>query len=153
MTMPPAVERPNLRYTVDASVFMSAFNPMEPRHAEANAFLAMLRTVATPVIVPEIVFVEVAATIGRTLEDTSLAVAFAQALRHFPNLLPIGLDEALSTQAAEAAARHRLRGSDAIYVAVAQRFGASLITLDREQQVRAPASVQARTPGEALAHS
>jgi predicted nucleic acid-binding protein len=145
-----AAERANRRYTVDASVFMSAFNPTEPRHAEANAFLAMLRMAATPVIVPELVFVEVAATIGRTLEDASLAMSFAQALRHFPNLLPIALDEALSTLAAEAAARHRLRGSDAIYVAVAQRFGASLITLDREQQVRAPASVQARTPGEAL---
>ena len=147
----PATERANLRYTVDASVFMSAFNPAEPRHAEANAFLAKLRAAATPVIVPEIVFVEVAATIGRTLEDASLAMSFAQALRHFPNLIPITLDEALSTLAAEAAARHRLRGSDAIYVAVAQRFGASLITLDREQQVRAPASVRASAPGEALA--
>lgn len=153
MKTQPSIERANLRYTVDASVFMSAFNPVEPRHAEANAFLAMLRSSATPVIVPEIVFVEVAATIGRTLEDASLALSFAQALRHFPNLLPIGLDEALSTLAAEAAARHRLRGSDAVYVAVAQRFGASLITLDREQQIRAPAAVQARTPGEALAPS
>lgn len=151
MKTPAAGARANPRYTIDASVFMSAFNPMEPHHNEANAFLAVLRTAATPVIVPEIVFVEVAATIGRTLEDASLAMSFAQALRHFPNLLPIALDEALSTLAAEAAARHRLRGSDAIYVAVAQRFGASLITLDREQQIRAPASVEARTPGEALA--
>ena len=110
----------------------------------------VLENVGGAVIVPELVFVEVAATIGRTLEDASLAMSFAQALRHFPNLLPITLDEALSTLAVEAAARHRLRGSDAIYVAVAQRFGASLITLDREQQIRAPASVQARTPGDAL---
>jgi|GEM_PF-6262834 len=37
-------------------------------------------------------------------------------------------------EAAELAARHRLRGSEAVYTAVARRFAAALITLNAEQE-------------------
>jgi predicted nucleic acid-binding protein len=40
--------------------------------------------------------------------------------------------------AVEIAANNHLRGSDAVYTAVALRFGTELITLDREQLKRLP---------------
>jgi len=59
-------------------------------------------------------------------------------------------DDGLAQEAAELAARHRLRSSDAVYAAVARRFGATLITLDAEQGERAAAVVPVRRPEETL---
>lgn len=53
--------------------------------------------------------------------------------------------------AAELAAQHQIRGCDAIYVALAQQRGATLITLDNQQRQRVPPNVVARTPAEELA--
>ena len=61
------------------------------------------------------------------------------------------LDKVLAQQAANVAAQHRLLGSDAVYAAVALRFGSTLITLDREQRDRTTGVVTARYPLEALA--
>ena len=60
----------------------------------------------------------------------------------------IPLDEVLARQAADVAAQHRLRGADAVYVAVALRFGSTLVTLDREQHDRAAAVLHTRYPVE-----
>ena len=69
----------------------------------------------------------------------------------FPHLVLVPLDETLADQAADAAAQHRLRGSDAVYAAVALRFGSTLVTLDREQRERVADVIPARLPAEALA--
>jgi predicted nucleic acid-binding protein len=61
-------------------------------------------------------------------------------------ILPV--DKPLAQQAATLAAQYRLRGSDAIYVAVAYRFGCALITLDLEQLQRVKTIVITRTPAE-----
>ena len=39
-------------YTVDASVFLNAFNPYEAGHEESHRLLARLQERATPIIVP-----------------------------------------------------------------------------------------------------
>jgi len=62
----------------------------------------------------------------------------------------IPLDTALAGQAADVAAQYRLRGSDAIYAAVALRFGSTLITLDREQRERVADALTVRYPTEVL---
>ena len=123
-------------YTLDASVFLNAFNPAEAGHADSNRLLALLQAQTFPLIVPTLVLPEVAATISRARGDASLARTFADQLSRLPNLMLITLDPTLARQAADTAAQHRLRGSDAVYAAVALRFGAVLVTLDREQHDR-----------------
>jgi len=140
------------RYTVDASVFVNAFNPIEIGHAESNRLLAELKTQGLPIVVPTLVFPEIAATISRVLGDAALARTFANTLREWPGLVIVALDDALSRQAVEAAAQYRLRGSDAVYVAVALRFGCALVTLDQEQRRRAASAMVAQSPAEALAN-
>ena len=49
-----------------------------------------------------------------------------------------------------ATAQHRLRSNDAVYAAVALRFGSILVTLDREQHDRLARVLTSYTPGEAL---
>jgi predicted nucleic acid-binding protein len=138
-------------YTVDASVFLNAFNPYEVGHEASHRFLAGLQEQAVPIIVPLVLLPELAAAVSRGREDEALAREFATALTRLPHLVWVSLDSTLARQAADVAAQYRLRGSDAVYAAVALRFGATLITLDREQLERVEAVLAARTPAEALA--
>jgi len=66
-------------------------------------------------------------------------------------LQTIFIDEALGDLAAELAARYRIRGCDAVYVALAQAKQAFLVTLDRQQRERTPIHLHALTPAEILA--
>jgi predicted nucleic acid-binding protein len=50
----------------------------------------------------------------------------------------------------ELAADRALKGADSVYVAVARRHGATLVSLDREQRVRAAPIISVMTPQEAL---
>jgi len=138
-------------YTIDASVFLNAFNPAEAGHAESHQLLALLQAQALPIMVPTLVLPEVAATISRVHGDARLARTFADQLSRLPHVMLITLDQLLAQQAAEAAAQHRLRCSDAVYAAVALRFGAVLVTLDREQHDRVTAVLTSYYPVEALA--
>jgi predicted nucleic acid-binding protein len=60
------------------------------------------------------------------------------------------VDDTLARQAVDVAAQYHLRGGDAVYVAVALRFGSTLITLDRQQRERAQHALTARHPAEEL---
>lgn len=53
-----------------------------------------------------------------------------------PHLVVVPLDDRLAEVAAGLAADQGLRGADAIYGAVAVRFGSALVTRDREQGER-----------------
>jgi predicted nucleic acid-binding protein len=140
----------SITYTVDASVFMNAFNPYEVGHEDSHRLLAMLQEQATPIIVPILLLPEVAAAVGRGQQDADLAREFAVTLSRLPHLVMIPLDATLAQQAADVAARHRLRGSDAVYAAVALRFGSTLITLDLEQRERVADVLLTRYPAEML---
>ena len=65
----------------------------------------------------------------------------------------IPLNDTLAHQAASVAAQYRLRGGDAVYAAVALRFGSTLVTLDREQRNRVGAALTACYPSEALSQA
>jgi len=140
-------------YTVDASVFLNAFNPYEVGHEESHRLLAQLQEQAAPIIVPTLLLPEVAAAVSRGQEDKELAREFAATLSRLPHLLLIPLDTALAGQAADLAAQYLMRGSEAVYAAVALRFGSTLITLDREQRERVGDMLMARYPAEALAET
>lgn len=137
-------------YTVDASVFLNAFNPYEAGHEESHRLLALLQEQAAPIVVPTLLLPEVAAAIGRGRQDADLARGFVTTLGRLPHLVLIPLDTTLAQQAADVAAQHRLRGSDAVYAAVALRFGSILVTLDREQRERVADVLLTRYPAEAL---
>ncbi len=137
-------------YTIDASVFINAFNPSEPGHAESNRLLALLQEKAAPIIVPTLVLPEVAAAVARGQDDAELARRFAATLSQLPHLVLVVVDVTLAQQAADLAAQHRLRGSDAVYAAVALRFGSVLVTLDRQQRERVAGAVDTLWPAEAL---
>jgi len=61
--------------TVDASVFINAFNPEEDGSDQSMAFLAQLENNGVPLIQPTLFFPEVVASIARKQADTETAVA------------------------------------------------------------------------------
>lgn len=138
----------NLPVTIDASVFVSAFTPTEPAHQVSNAFMLGVREQSTPIIVPVLVLPEISAALSRGQGKPELGKAFVQELRNFPNTTFIDVDDNIAILAVEIAANNRLRGSDAVYAAVALRFGTELITLDREQLDRLPKVLSVRAPQE-----
>ena len=138
-------------YTVDASVFLNAFNPYEVGHAESHRLLAQMQDEGVPIVVPTLLLPEVAAAVYRGRGDADLARRFAAALHRLPHLVLVSVDEVLAEQAADVAAQHGLRGSDAVYAAVALRFGSTLVSLDREQRERVAAVLPTCLPAEVLA--
>ncbi|MSP13598.1 MAG: PIN domain-containing protein [Chloroflexi bacterium] len=137
-------------YTVDASVFLNAFNPQQTGYEVSYRLLYLMHQQAIPIIVPTLLLPEIAATIGRGRRDPVLARQFTTTLSHLPHMVLVPLDLSLAQQAVEVAADYHLRGSDAVYVAVALRFSSILVTLDREQQTRAAGAVAARSPADIL---
>jgi len=132
--------------TIDASVFVSAFTPTEPAHQASRTFMMNIREQSIPIIVPVLVLPEISAALSRGQGKPELGKAFVQELKSFPNTTFISVDETVANLAVEVAANNRLRGSDAVYAAVALRFGTELITLDREQLERLPDVLSVRSP-------
>jgi predicted nucleic acid-binding protein len=137
-------------YTVDTSVHISALNPAESGSADSRVFLAHVQDQHIPLFSPTLLVVETAAAVARALDDTERAVALAAVLHDWPNQMLVPLDEALAERAANLAAAVRLRGADAVYAAVAQQYGTTLVTLDRQQLERLPPLVRTACPSDVL---
>jgi predicted nucleic acid-binding protein len=138
-------------YTVDASVWVNGFDQRESGHETSRQVLELLRAQAIPIFEPMLVLAEVAGAISRTRQDPARAEAFAITLGQLPNVTLLPLDEALGQQALALAAQHGLRGADAVYAAVAQQAGCTLISLDNEHLTRLAGLISVQTPEVALA--
>jgi predicted nucleic acid-binding protein len=136
----------NSPVTVDASVFVNAFSPTEEGSDQSFEFITKLRNDDVPMIQPTLFLPEVIASIARKKGYADLALELAQELKNFSGLTLISLDESLADFASEVAAKNRLRGSDAVYAAVALRFGTDLVTLDKEQLERLPEVLPVKAP-------
>jgi predicted nucleic acid-binding protein len=141
-----------LRYTIDASVFVNAFNPHEEGHAASLQILSAIQHHGDPVIVPTLIVPEIAAAVARATDDSVGALEFAMATVALPHMTLVPLTAAVARQSSELAAAHRLRGADAVYLAVARRYGTTIVSRDEEQRARGASVVACRTPEEALKH-
>jgi predicted nucleic acid-binding protein len=142
--------RANVRYTIDASVFVNAFNPHEDGHAASLQLLVAIQERGDPVMMPTLVIPEITAAVARVSDDSVGALEYAKATAALPHFTLVTLTAATARQAAELAATYRLRGADAVYLAVAHRYGTTLVSRDEEQRTRGSAVVTCRTPEEAL---
>ena len=129
---------------------MNAFNPHEDGHAESLTILAAIQEGGDPVIVPTLLLPEIGSAVARASDDSAGALQYANATVALPHLTLVSLTSAMARQAAELAAAHRLRGADAIYLAVARRYGTTVVSRDEEQRSRGSAIVICQTPEEAL---
>jgi predicted nucleic acid-binding protein len=136
--------------TIDSSVFVSAARQGEVGNAESVRFLSWVRRFRPRLFLPTLVIAEVAAALSRTGSAAGLAQQYALAIGQLPHTVLVALDEGLARQAAELAARHKLRGADSVFLASAALFAAELVTLDRQQLERGSAIVPTLPPADFL---
>ncbi len=139
-----------MRVVIDASVLVAAFKKNEPAHSVSADFLEA--TVAHPVTLcsPATLFVEIAGAFSRPTRNPDYA---ARVIREMRALLEIELypvDSDLASSAEAIAQNLFLRGADALYVALARRMSAPLITLDKEMLGRSPAAITCLSPADWL---
>lgn len=137
--------------TLDANVFVSASAPAEAQYAISLTFIGRVVAQSVAVYCPSLVLPEVAAAIIRPTSNAALAAQTVSGIGLLPNITLVTLTEQRARQAAHIAVSCRLRGPDAVYVAVAQEFGTTLITWDVELLTRGVLSVPTMTPSDWLA--
>ncbi len=129
---------------VDASIWVSIISGREPNHEWSRRWLA--GQVGSGVTIPVLALAETAGAVARrtgSIEDGRTAMRTILAT---PGLRVVSVDAELGHQAAEMAAVYRLRGADAVYVAVAHLLGLLLATLDTEMRERASTVLEIIAP-------
>jgi predicted nucleic acid-binding protein len=132
--------------TLDASVFVSLFNARDRQHETTVAWLREAIADGEPLRAPVVALAEVSAAVAAGTGDKYLAREVEQQLRISPlfEFLPVALP--LAERAATLAAEHQLRGSDALYFAIAETLGDRLVTLNPRQLQRAGQVVEVVRP-------
>jgi predicted nucleic acid-binding protein len=133
---------------VDASVWVSGLSRRDAHHPVSRAWLARQLTTGVSLVGPALVLAEVAGAVARTMGRPRLGHRARRLLERLPGFRVMEIDSRLGAIAAEIAATLRLRGSDAMYVAVAHVLGASLVTWDIELRERGRRMITVRTPAE-----
>jgi len=131
---------------IDASVYVALMNVQEQAHTRSWAWFERVKRAGEPVVTSAILLAEVAAGVSCGAGDPALAHRVTQQLWRSKavELMPVTL--ALAERAAFIAAELRVRGCDAVYLALADQLGDCLITLDEQQLERGAVVVDAREP-------
>ena len=137
--------------TIDANVFVAARVKTRSTHTDSDQFLSRLALNAIRIYCPALVLPEAAAAVVRVTGRVSLTNAALRQIINFPSLTLVDLTADRARSAADVAIACRLRGADAICVAVAQEYGTTLITWDQELLTRGTAAVTIMTPADWLA--
>jgi predicted nucleic acid-binding protein len=131
---------------IDASVYVALIHAHEPDHRASWAWFERAQAAQEPIVAPVILLAEVGAALSQGIGDLELAHRVVQQLKDSGLIELVPVTQALAERAAAIAADHRIRGCDAIYVALAEQSGDCLVTLDRQQLERGAAIVIARKP-------
>lgn len=132
--------------TVDASVWVAAFDPRDRHHAVSVEFLRVVADRRLPLNAPVLLVVEAACALSRLFRSETMGVQVAERLRAHPKLRLVPLRDELTQTSVEIGAGNFLRGADAFYAATAKATDGRLISWDRELVTRAGAI----TPGDWL---
>lgn len=131
---------------IDASVYVALINAHEREHGSSWTWFEQAKAAQEVVVAPVVLLAEVAAALSRGVGDPVLAHRAVRQLMRSSLIELTPVTKALAGRAAAIAADHRVRGCDAIYVALAEQRGDQLVTLDRQQLERGSAVVAVRQP-------
>lgn len=131
---------------IDASVYLALVNSHELGHAQSWQWLQQAQESGEAVIAPVIILAEVGAALSRGQNNPTLAHQVRQQLEQstLVRLQPISLT--LAKRSAEIAIDYRIRGCDAVYVALAEQLHDRLVTLDQQQLTRGAHVVVTQQP-------
>ena len=133
---------------VDASVWVSLFVSTDVAHKRSKKWFAAAVEQRLTLFSPALVLPEVAAAIARTAigqgGDALASEALTILRQSGVQLVDVSLPLAL--KAAQIASTCRVRGADAVYLALAQQLAEPLVTLDKQQRERGGSLVETAAP-------
>jgi predicted nucleic acid-binding protein len=121
---------------VDANVIIAALLENDHFHVRSRDWLGEYLLAGGQLIAPVILLTEVGGGIARRTSDLQGTRA-VQVLRNLSSLKLQQVTNKLALEATQLAIDLRLRGADALYVAVALRSNVPLVSWDREHLERA----------------
>lgn len=135
---------------VDASVWVCRFLQGDVHYEPTRRWLTDYVEQGGTCVVPVLGLIEVSGAIARRTDDSSLARRVVDAIVGIPGTRVVPVDAQLGQEAVDVAADLRLRGADAVYVAVADQVGVPLVTWDHEQRERSASLISSYTPPDAF---
>ncbi len=123
--------------TVDASVWVGAFDPADRFHDGSYRFLRATASLGTRLYAPDFAVLEVGCAIARWIGDAAAGLHAAKRLSEHPALTLQAMDYRLTSTALEVGVAGRLRAADALYAGTALLTGSTLIAWGAELVSRA----------------
>lgn len=122
---------------LDTSVWASRLLPHDSNHQAARIWIDNHILNGGSFVAPMIFVIEVASVIAReTLPPNNPQVdahKVVSQLYALPIMRLVPIDQALVDEATDLAADHRIRGADALFVALAKQLGLPLVSFDKYQ--------------------
>ena len=146
MTTPAAAPTIHPVVVVDTSVWISLIHRADANHSAALSWVGQHVQQGGSLLAPTILVIETASGLVRATNRAPVAQRAVHDLttRSFLRLVP--MDQPLVDESVRLAVSCRLRGADAIFVALAWREGVPLVTFDQEQLTRSAGIIAVLRP-------
>ncbi|MGH7301490.1 MAG: type II toxin-antitoxin system VapC family toxin [Candidatus Rokuibacteriota bacterium] len=131
---------------MDASVIVSRLVRHDANHEASRQWLTRHIAAGGLLITPALLLPEVAGAVARRTGRPRLARRAVNAVLRLPELRLVPVDDVLAREAASVAGTLRMRGADAVYIAIAAGLRLPLVTWDTEQRDRAARLVEVLIP-------
>ena len=130
--------------TIDSSVWVAAFLTDEANHKRAYSFLTTVIKDSSSIIIPVTITIEVAMALARRSEG-ALADTVLEFMLALPSVQFVEITYPRMIDIIQATSSLKVRGMDAVVIAVAREYDSRLVTLDKELEQRAKGFVQVVT--------
>lgn len=136
----------SLLVVVDTSVWISWLLPTDLNHASAHNWISRYVHAGGLLLSPSMLVIETASGISRATNQSAVGAQAARQIYTLSFVQVAPLDQNLVNETADIAATYKLRGADAIFVALAKREAVPLVSFDHEQLTRPTAIIATIRP-------
>lgn len=135
---------------IDASVYVALMNEQEKAHVACWRWFEQAVAREQLLYSPAILVAEVGAALSRGTDDVSFARQVIEQLHRSMTIQLLPITPSLAFRAGIIAIDYKIRGCDAVYVALAEQLERPLVTLDRQQLERGSRVVTTMSPETAV---
>lgn len=125
--------------TLDANIWVAAYDPTNRFHADSVRFLRVVAQQTRQLTCPAFLVVEISCALARRTQNAAAGQAVVERLRKHPALTLLPVSDGLLAPATHLGTQNLLRAADALYAATAELSASQLVSWDGELVRRAGA--------------